>query len=445
VTASAWSRLLPAALRGRIAGSETLREALPNAGWLAGDRLVRMALSVLVGAWVARYLGPSDYGTLSFALAWIALFMPLAALAHDRIVVRELVERPQHAPETMGSTALLRLMGGLAGCVAAIVGVALLRSGDRLSLVLVAIAAGSMVQPFAVIELWYQSRVQAREAARALIAAAVLSAALKVYLILAHAPLTAFAWAFLAEGLVTGVLLAAVYQLREHGLAAWRPSATASRALLRDGWPLVLSGAMILIYMRIDQVMLRQMAPPAELGAYAAAVKLVEGWYFLPTAVVASLFPSIVLARQQDEALFLGRLQRLYGLMAGVAYAIAIPTTLLAPWIVRLLYGPGYEASAPMLAALVWSLVFTNLGVARGAFLTSMNWTRPYLLTVALGGIVNVALNLALIPRWGGMGAVVATIVAYWIATHGSCFVYPPLVPTGRMLTRAMLRPWAAS
>ncbi|HKQ58830.1 MAG TPA: flippase [Candidatus Eisenbacteria bacterium] len=439
--ADAWTRLLPGGLRSRIEGSALLRQVLPNTGWLAGDRLVRMILSVLVGAWVARYLGPADYGALSFALAWVALFMGFGALAHERIVVRELVEHPEREPETLGSATALRFAGGLVAIAAAIVGVWMLRPGDHEALVLVAIAAGAMVQPFAMIELWYQARVRARQVAPAMIVAALLSAGLKVALILARAPLVAFAWAFLAEGLITGVLVALVYETREHGLATWRTRMATCRALLRDSWPLVLSGAMILVYMRIDQVMLRQMASPAELGAYAAAVKLVEGWYFLPTAVVASLFPSIVQARQQDDALFLARLQKLYGLMAAAAYAVAIPTTLLAPWIVRVLYGPGYAAAAPMLAVLVWSLVFTNLGIARGAFLTSMNWTRPYLMTVALGGAVNVALNLVLIPRWGGMGAVVATLIAYGVATLGSCFAYRPLFRTGRMLARAMLFP----
>jgi O-antigen/teichoic acid export membrane protein len=293
-----------------------------------------------------------------------------------------------------------------------------------------------------VIELWYQSRVRTRDAVLSLTAAALATAALRATLILMGAPLPAFAWAGVAEVGLAGLALATVYQ-RTGGLSTWRVGLEECRALLRDSWPLVLSGAMILVYMRIDMVMLRQMTTTAELGAYAAAVKLVEGWYFLPTAVVASLFPSIVEARGRDPALFTRRLQRLYGAMAAAGYAVAIPTCILAPWLVRLLYGSGYDATIPMLAVLVWSLPFTNLGIARGAFLASMNWTRPYLLTVALGGVLNVALNLVLIPRLGAMGAVIASLVAYWAATHGSCFLYRPLHPTARMLTRAMLRPWA--
>jgi O-antigen/teichoic acid export membrane protein len=435
---------MPAGLRARIDSSPELQRVLPNTGWLAADRVLRMALAVLVGAWIARYLGPSSYGTFNFALAWVALFTPLAALAHERMVVRELVERPQRAGPVLGSAAALRLIGGAIGAPAAIVGVALLRPGDHLSLALVAILSLIMiVQPLGVIELWYQARVRTRDAVVALTAAALLSAVLKVALIVSGAPLRAFAWAWVAEVMLGGLALAIVSRRREGSLGAWRLDRNEGRTLLRDSWPLVLSGAMILIYMRIDMVMLRQMTPPAELGAYAAAVKLVEGWYFLPTAVVASLFPSIVEARQGDTALFTRRLQRLYGAMAAAGYAVAIPTCILAPWLVRLLYGPGYDAAAPLLAVLVWSLLFTNLGVARGAFLTSMNWTKPYLLTVAVGGAINVALNLVLIPRWGAMGAVVASLVAYWVATHGSCFLYPPLRPTAHMLTRAMVRPWA--
>ena len=416
---------------------------LANTGWLAGDRVLRMGIGLLVGAWVARYLGPADYGTLSFALAWVALFTPLAAPAHERMVVRALVERPEAAPAVLGSAAALRFAGGVAGAAAAIAGVTLLRPGDTVALALVAILALVMLaQPLQVIELWYQARVRTRDAVLALTAAALVAAAIRVALIVRHAPLAAFAWAGVADVVLAGAAVALVYQAREGGLVAWRVRAAECRALLRDSWPLVISGGMILIYMRIDQVMLRQMATPAELGAYAAAVKLVEGWYFLPTAVVASAFPSIVEARLRDPAVFARRMQGLYAMMAAAAYAIAIPTCILAPWLVRLLYGPGYEAAAPMLAVMVWSLLFTNLGVARGAFLTSMNWTRPYLLTVALGGIVNMALNLLLIPRWGGMGAVIATMVAYWVATHGSCFVYRPLRPTAHMITRAMLRPW---
>jgi O-antigen/teichoic acid export membrane protein len=437
-----WTRALPRSLRSRLEGSPTLQRIVPNAGWMVADRLVRMALGLVVGAWVARYLGPPQFGAFNFALAFVALFSPLATLGLERIVVRDLVDHPDRTPDILGSAFLIRMAGGCVTLALSVAVVAWLRPGDPLAVALVAVmAAASVVQALDVIDLWFQSGMRARHAVVATGTAFLVAAVLRMTLILMRAPLIAFAWAALVEMALAGVGLVLVY--RGHGgrLSTWRWSGERARALVADGWPLMLSSVMILIYLRIDQVMLGQMASAAELGAYSAAVKLVEVWYFVPTTLVAAVFPSIVEARRLGEQVFYQRLQQLYNAMAIAAYAVALPTCLLARGIVVTVFGDAYASAGPMLAVLVWSILFTNLGVARSSFLTTMNMTRPYFVTVALGAVVNVALNLLLIPRWGGMGAVIASCAAYWLAAHGSCYLYPPLVRTGNMLTRAMLAP----
>jgi O-antigen/teichoic acid export membrane protein len=211
--------------------------------------------------------------------------------------------------------------------------------------------------------------------------------------------------------------------------------------MLKDNWPLILSGVAIMIYMRIDQVMIGEMAGDKEVGIYSVAVQLVEVWYFLPGIIVSSVFPSIVEAKSMGDIVFYERLQKLYNFLALMAYVVAIPVTFLAGWVVKILFGVPYAKAGPMLSLLIWSVLFTNLGVARSTFLTAMNWTRIYLMTVSLGCIINVGLNYLLIPRYGGMGAVIASCIAYWFAAHGSCFLYKPLNKTGLMLTKAILFP----
>jgi O-antigen/teichoic acid export membrane protein len=187
--------------------------------------------------------------------------------------------------------------------------------------------------------------------------------------------------------------------------------------------------------------MLGQMVGNEEVGVYSAAVRLAEVWYFVPMAVYTSVLPGIVEAKAISEELFYSHLQKFYNLMALLAYAVAIPVTLLAGWIVEMLFGYAYAKSGPMLAVLIWAGLFVNLGVARSSFLMSMNWTKVHLMTVFLGSIINVILNLLLIPRYGGMGAVIASCIAYWVAAHGSCFLYKPLHRTGYMITKALLFP----
>ena len=127
--------------------------------------------------------------------------------------------------------------------------------------------------------------------------------------------------------------------------------------------------------------------------------------------------------------------------MAFIAYAIALPVAFFATVIVKLLFSSAYAAAGPMAAILVWTGVFTGLGAARNVLIVAKNWTRVNLVSIALGGALNILLNLFLIPAYGAMGAVVATFISYWFAVHGTCFIFKPLRKTGWMMTKAMLYP----
>ena len=437
-----WIAYLPPFIRSRLEGRPGVQKVLGNTGWLFLDKIFRMGVGLLVIVWVARYLGPEQYGLFSYACAFVVLFSAIAALGLDGIVIRNIVRDPSCAEGTLGTAFALKLLGGAAALLLSVGSIILLRHGEILTYWLVGItAAGMIFQAFDVIDFWFQSQVQSRYVVYARNAAFVIVAVIKIALILAGAPLVAFAWAGLAEIAIGSLGLVIVYQTKGNKIKTWVANLAYGRHLLRDSWPLILSGIMIMIYMRIDQVMIGNMVGNAEVGIYSAAVRLAEAWYFIPMTVVGSVFPSIVEAKAISEELFYGRLQKLYNLMALMGYAVALPVTFMGGWLVTLLFGAAYARAGPMLSVLIWAGIFTNLGVARSSFLTTMNWTRIHFMTVALGCIVNVALNYLLIPLYGGMGAVAASCVAYWFAAHGACFVYKPLHKTGYMLTKAMLYP----
>lgn len=437
-----WTRYLPEGLRHSLAGQGELRKVAGNAAWQFADQLARMAIGLAVGIWLARYLGPEQYGLLSYALAFVALFGAFAAMGLDDIIVRDIVREPAGRDRILGSACLLRLCGGALAFAAAVGTIMLLRPGDPLSHALVAlVACGSVFQAFSVIEFWFHAQVQARSVVLAKCCAFLLCSLAKVVLILAAAPLVAFAWVALAEVVLGVIGLAMAYQLTGHRLRAWRGTLATAGALFRDGWPLMLSGMVIMVYLRIDQVMLGELAGDGEVGVYSVAVRLAEVWYFIPTALYWTLFPGIVAARSESEELFYERLQKFYNLVVLAGYTVAIPVTLLSHWLVPLLFGAEYARGGPMLAVLIWANLFTGLEMARSGFLTAMNWTRLYLATVTLGCLLNIALNFWLIPLYGGMGAVAASLAAYWLAAHGACFLFAPLRRTGAMLTRALLWP----
>jgi O-antigen/teichoic acid export membrane protein len=174
---------------------------------------------------------------------------------------------------------------------------------------------------------------------------------------------------------------------------------------------------------------------------YAAAVRLAEALPLLPGVIISSVFPSVVNSREQGEAFFLARLQQLYALIAALGYAMALPISFLAPWLINLLFGPQYAGAAAALVVLSWAAVFSGIGMARSTYLNTENLARLHVLTVTIGCAANIGLNWVLIPRWGGFGAAVGSLVAYWLAAHGTCYLIPALRPTGAMISRALLRP----
>lgn len=437
-----WTKYLPPSLRAQVESRAGLAHALGNIGWQVGDNLLRMGVGLLLGIWVARYLGPEQFGLLSYALAFVALFAPLAMLGLDDIVVRNLVRAPAAQPTLLGTTFALRLAGGVLSTLATVAAVVWLHPAGGASLWLVAIlAAGTLFQAASTIELWFNARVQAKYPVLARDVAFLVCAAGKVALIVAGAPLAAFAWIVTVEAALGAAALAVAYRARGGRFAAWRARRETAAALLRDSWPLLFSCVIIAVYLRIDQVMLGEMAGSAAVGVYSVAVRLAELWFFFSAAVYWTLLPGLVEARAAGDALFYAQMQKYYNLMALVAYVIIVPVMLLADWLVPFLFGADYAEAGPMLAVLIWANLFIYLESARSAFCNVMNWYRVHLVTVALGAGLNILLNLWLIPRFGGRGAAVASCIAYWFVAHGSCFLFRSLHRTGWMLTRAIFWP----
>lgn len=437
-----WIRYLPAFIRDKIEGRYSLQQALGNTGWMMGDQIVRKAVGLVVGVWLARYLGPRLFGEFSYAYALVLLVSPIAILALDDISIRHMAREPSCRDEVLGTSFLLMVAGGAVAFGLAMAVILLARPEDRLVHWLVGIlAAGIVVQAFIAIEFWFESQMQWKFTVWAKTSAFLALSIVKIGLILLGAPLIAFAWAGLAETAVGSAGLVLVFRRKGYSVRAWRFSRTMARSLLGDSWPLVLSALLTMAYLRIDQVMLGNMAGNEELGNYSVAVQIAEVWSFIPMVICSSFFPAFVKAESTSDELFYGHMQKLYGLMALLAYAAAVPVAFFSDTIIKLLFSSTYAKAGPLLAILVWAGVFTSLGAARNNLIVAKNWTRINLASIALGSAMNILLNLILIPKYGAMGAVVATFFSYWFAVHGTCFIFKPLRDTGWMMTRAMFYP----
>lgn len=417
---------------------------MTNFGWLAVERGVRLTLSVIVGFWVARHLGPRQFGTLSYCLALVGLLGFLPALGLDQVVRRELILRPAEANLLMVNAFSLRLVGGLVAmgvlAVSLVAGGRWMKAEEQL---LVGVLSLMLFQPaLTAPDLWLQATLQAKYTTVAQTLSLVVGAVVRIGLILCNAALWTFAAVVVVEMLVAS---AGLWWLGwRRGLPfrlAGRIDGATARALLREAWPLMFASLAVMIYMRIDAVMLRQMLGPVAVGVYSAAVRISEIWYFIPVALASSLLPALLRERAGGEGAYHRGLQRYFDLSAAVAYALAVPVALLSSWLIRVAYGSAYAGAAGVLAVHIWSSVFVFLGVVRGQWLVNEKRVRFYLATTIVGAIANVALNWVFIPRWGPLGAAWATVVSYALATWVSSFINPSVRVIGRMQTRALLLP----
>ncbi|MHC4728644.1 MAG: flippase, partial [Planctomycetota bacterium] len=272
------------------------------------ERIFRSVLLLVVGVYVARYLGPEQFGLLSYAMSFVALFSAIGMLGLDGIVVRELVKDGTKRDELLGTAYFLKLMGAIL-VLAVLYVAAFFTSNDRFTNLLIFIIASSAVfQSFSVIDFYFQSKVLSKYVVYAQFISLIASSLIKLFLIWARAPLLYFAIVFLLDGMILATGLVIAYIRQKLNVFDWKFSPELALRLLKCSWPLVLSGVCVSIYMKIDQVMIKEILDTKAVGNYAVAVRLSEAWYFVPIAITGSLFPAIIKAKKISTQLYHDRL-----------------------------------------------------------------------------------------------------------------------------------------
>ncbi len=437
---SEWLLLLPPFIRNRIEGRYNLQKILGNTGWLFLDKILRMGVGVIVGAWMARYLGPEQFGALSFATAFVAIFGVLAILGLDGIVVRDIVKDTQKSGEILASAFMLKICGGVAAFSVSLLAIWVMRPSDSQAHWLVGIiAAGMLFQAFDIVDLWFQSQIQSKYTAIARSSAFLLIAVVKIILILRHAQLIAFAWVGLAEIIVGAINLIIAYRINGQVFQASKFKLATAKRLLSESWPLILSGFSIMIYIRIGQIMLGQLLGQKEVGVYSAALRLSEIWYFIPAIVVSSIMPNISRAKAASEIAYYQQLKKVFDALVKIAYSVSIPMTFLSGPLVVFLYGESYSDAGIILSIHIWSSVFIFLGVAMSPWIINENMFKFSLFQTSLGAVINIALNFMFIPLWGPKGVAIATLVSQIFAAYLALLATPKTRIIFKMETRAIL------
>lgn len=412
---------------------------LVNISWLTLEQLVRLLVALFVMTLVARHLGPERFGSYAYLFVLAGLFAPLTASGLDPILMRRSAVAPEESGETLGTAFLIRFCGGILGGALAVIAVVAFGGPEGATWELMAVTALTLVFLSGdTFNAWLKAREAMAWIALPRIAVALAIAGATVWLVFSEAGLGAFVALRSGEAGLLALAAIGTYAMTTGRMRRLRLNRGLVKALLRENWPLLLSGLAIVVYMRIDQVMLGWMAPERELGLYAVAVRVAEVTAFLPVALQSAFYASLVRAHARAPEGFDDHMQRLYDVMALASIAAMATIAVAAALLFVPVFGADYAGGLPMTYVLLLSLPPVFLQRAHLAMLTIRGWLWTAPVMTGLGAATNILLNLVLIPRYGGMGAAWSTFISLWFAIYGTCWLLPWLRPAGRRLGRAL-------
>lgn len=420
-------------IRQYIQQRTDLARLTQNLSWVTVERAIRLLIGLFVMSILARYLGTESFGLLSLGIAIISICIPFTELGLQGVIIKTHVEKPEDTGVIVGTVLTLRIIGALASAALA-TGIAFLLPFEDPQLVPI-VALLCFTSVFRTSDSFrhiFEARVFIRPIALAEIAATLTANMMKIMAVLAGASVLSFAFIHSIEFAITAVCIIATYRFHIGRLSGLRFSSSLAIEFLRKGWPLLLSTIAVLIYMKIDQLMLGVMLGKAEVGIYSIAVRISETWYFIPGAIVWSAFPLMVKTKMEDPAFYIRRLIRLYRGLILLGLSVAVVVSLSSDLLVNLLFGDAYSLSSKILLVHIWGGIFASLGIATRYWAINENLQHLEIARTISGALLNIVLNLYLIPTYWAMGAAYATLLS--LAWSG--FVFDLFHPATRKVLR---------
>lgn len=409
-----------------------------NAGWLIGGKIAQMILSLFVGALTARFLGPNNYGLISYGNAMIGFCMSLCTLGINSIIVKEFFDHPDEEGTALGSALLFRAISSVCSAIMVIAVVSIIDFGETETIIVVALCSLSLVfHIFDTINYWFQHLYQSKVTAIAGFIAYAVTAAYKILLLILQKNVYWFAFANSVDYIALAVVLFIAY--KKHGGPRLRVSFAKGKYLLSRSYHYILSGLMVAIYGHTDKFMLKQMLDESSVGYYSTATAICHMWPFVLSAIIDSMYPTIVQAHKESEEKFNRKNRQLYAIVFYVSVFVSVAFLLFGDLVIWILYGEAYMPSSMPLKIVSWYTAFSYLGVARNAWFVCNNQQKYLKFMYIPAALLNIAINFALIPIWGASGAALASLITQIFTSIILPYCIPSLRPNARLMIEAIL------
>ncbi len=408
-----------------------------NAAWIVGCKIMQSLLNLVIGMLTARYLGPSNYGVITYVASVVAFALPIMQLGLKQTLVKEFIRTPDQEGRILGTALVINIISSLfcmLGCVAF---VAATDAGEKETILVCALYSLTLLfQATEMTQYWFQSKLLSKYPAMATLCAYFAVAAYKIYLLVTQKSVTWFALSNVLDYFLISAILLIIY--RKLGGQPLRFRWELGRQMLSRSKYYIIPSLMVMIFQHTDRIMIKTMVGEAETGMYSAAITCIGISGFVFSAIIDTARPVILEAKEKDQKLYETRVTQLYSIINCLSLAQSIGMTVLAKPLVWLLYGPEYAEAAGILAVAVWYVTFGYYGMVRNVWILAEE-KQKYLIGINIAGaIANVGVNLCLIPIFGAVGAAAASLITQFVTNVITGFVIKPI----RRNNYLMLQSW---
>jgi len=410
-----------------------------NLAWLLGEYGVRFVIEFLIGAMIARHLGPSGFAPYALLFTLITLVIPFTDAGLNHLISRAVLTHEQTLDRILGTAAALRFLTCLLG-IPVLAALAYFSGHNYPGVVAFAILAGVLntLSCFAVLDYYFQSQLEAKRSAIARTSAIAVIAVLQGTLLLSGATGNAFLWGLCLEQPLFGIAYYVVHRVTG-GLpvSRWHIDLTYGVSMLSRSVRLNVAAMFSAVSFRIPAIILASVAVRATVGLWGAASEPVELWFVLSNALAATLFPRLVASRQGGRRRFEHFLRAGFGGLSLCGLAIAAVLVIGAPIIVSLVYGPAYDDAvrAMQIYALALPFIFFRAFMSKWLVLEEHYWLSVG--SQGLGAATAVVGGWVLIHHFQSASSAAVTTL---VATVASSFVALALSRSGRQLLWSLVR-----
>lgn len=411
---------------------------ISNAAWIIGCRIIQSLLSLVIGMFTARYLGPANFGLINYAASLTAFFLPFMQLGLNSILVQEIINKPDDEGKTLGTSILMCLCSSTL-CIGGIFAFSMIANPNEKDTIIVCLLYSTILifQAFEMMRYWFQAKLLSKYVSIVVLVAYFIVSVYRIFLLVTGKSVYWFAFVNAFDSILIAVSLLIVY--RKLGGQKLKFSFKTAKNMLGRSHYFIISSLMITIFAQTDKIMLKLMLGEEATGYYSAAVTSASYLSFVYTAILDSARPSILESKKSNNILFYEKkVTQLYSIVIYLSLAQCVAMTLFSKQIIYILYGQEYMEASGVLMLVVWYITFSYIGGVRSIWILAED-LQKYLWVINLSGAVaNVVLNAVMIPFIGMYGAALASIITQMFINIFIGFIMRPLRRNNVLLFRGL-------